>query len=92
MTFVCRAADNWDVGREMAQPWAMCALASCLAGGTRAPGGGAQGRSPHRRAASTTPPRCVAQGDLASGGPRGRGQAARAPGARPGPAVQGAWQ
>ena len=24
MTFVCRAADNWDVGREMAQPWAMC--------------------------------------------------------------------
>ena len=58
-------------------------------GGARAAGGGDQRRYPHGRAARSCLPGRMAQRGLSSGGTRRGGLAARAPGARPGPAAQG---
>ena len=53
---LCRAADNWDTGRAIGGGPRLCL---CARGpprrGARAPGGGAQGKSPHRRAAHAIP-------------------------------------
>ena len=65
------------------------ALQGRLAEG-RAAGGGDQRKSPHGRAARSGPPGRLAQRGLSSEGTRGGGLAARAPGARPGPAAEGA--
>jgi hypothetical protein len=58
-------------------------------GGTRTAGGGEQRQYPHGRAAKSLLGR-MAQRGLSSGGTWRGGLAARAPGARPGPAAEGA--
>ena len=61
-------------------------------GGVCAAGGGDQRKYPHGRVVRSCLPGRLAQRGLSSGGTRRGGLAARAPGARPGPAAQGTRQ
>ena len=87
---LCRASGNRDrFATDRGGPGLCLCAPGAPRGGARAAGGGDQRRYPHGRAARSCPPGRLAQRGLSSGGTRRGGLAARAPGARPGPAAQG---
>ena len=85
---LCRASGNRDWLRVIAAGLGYaCCAPGAPRGGVRAAGGGDQRKYPHGRAARSGLPGRMAQRGLSSGGTRRGGLAARAPGARPGPAA-----
>ena len=87
---LCRASGNRNwLRRDRGGPGLCLCAPGAPRGGARAAGGGDQRRYPHGRAARSCLPGRMAQRGLSSGGTRRGGLAARAPGARPGPAAEG---
>ena len=87
---LCRASGKRDwFASDRGEPGLCLCAPGAPRGGACAAGGGDQRKSPHGRAARSCLPGRLAQRGLSSGGTRRGGLAARAPGARPGPAAQG---